>query len=674
MEGSHQHLRRVSHTGPRRQGGLQDHNNQLIRPRTHEHSHQCNDPFCPTCDVYLVHSAPAHTSSHQVPNALFGGARQGWSKVFRFAVVDPNTKFVRNWNKFFVIACLIAIFLDPLFFLLFSVDQEYLCITFNTTFATVVTVLRSVTDIIYFMHMLLQFKLAAIVPKANTSGLSDLIDDPKEVACRYLRGWFLLDIIAVLPLPQIMLWLVVPHYQGREGNANVTKNILRVTVLLQYVPRCVRFLPLVAGHSQTGFIFETAWANFAINLFMYFLAGHVVGACWYLFGLQRVNLCLHQVCESEPGCKFTFLDCGNGKHLTSNDAKTMWLGISNASTNCLIEDSNNQYVFPYGIYANAVPVTMDTSVFSKYFFSFFWGFLQISTFAGNLVPSLFVWEVLFTMAIIGLGLLLFALLIGNVQNFLQSLGRRQMDMQFRRYDVEMWMKRRNLAPELRRKVRQAERFKWATSRGVDEDQLLDGLPEDLHKEIRRELALEYVKKVRIFQVMEIDVLDAILERLHQKVYIQNSVIMRPRYPMDQMLFILRGNLISIGDDGSIDKLDGGSFCGEELLLWSLKQAAIQPGAGGSGSKRKVFSTREVKCLTNVEVFSLKAEDLDFVVDHFNRHMRSPKVQGAIRYESPYFKTLAARRIQAAWRARKRGDRERANGQLNTSRAVHQKPF
>jgi len=49
---------------------------------------------------------------------------------------------------------------------------------------------------------------------------------------------------------------------------------------------------------------------------------------------------------------------------------------------------------------------------------------QISTLAGNQTPSDFVWEVLFTMAIVGLGLFLFALLIGNIQNFLQGLGRR----------------------------------------------------------------------------------------------------------------------------------------------------------------------------------------------------------------------------------------------------------
>ncbi|KAI5060366.1 hypothetical protein GOP47_0024786 [Adiantum capillus-veneris] len=677
MGGAHQHS--PSLTFPVRAADeLQQQDNRALTRgmRTHEHLlisgplAKCNDPFCTTCDAYLVHSAPPNSSSPWVSNVLFDRAKnvqsrlEGWSKLYLLAVVNPHTKTVQKWNQFFVIACLIGIFLDPLFFLLFSVKKDFYCISFSTTFAKVVTVLRSITDFIYFLHMLLQFKLALIAPTSNTSGLNELIDDPKEVAYRYLRGWFLIDFIAVLPLPQLMLWVVVPHYQGRNGNANVVKNILRVTLLLQYVPRCVRIFPLVAGHSQIGFIFETAWANFAINLFMYLLAGHVVGACWYLFGLQRVNYCLQHLCEQERerGCQMLFLDCGDGRNLnnTTTPEKRLWMNQSRALSSCLTIPTTD---FAYGIYGNAVPVTMTSNFFAKYFYSLFWGFLQISTFAGNLVPSLFVWEVMFTMGIIGLGLLLFALLIGNVQNFLQSLGRRQMDMQLRRYDVELWMKRRNLAPDLRRKVRQAERYKWATSRGVDEDQLLGGLPEDLHKEIRRELALEYVKKVRIFKFMEDDVLDAILERLQQKVYIERSVIMRPHYPVEQMLFILRGNLVSIGDDGSTNKLDGGSFCGEELLIHSLKRAAIQPDSVSSRSKLKVFSERKVECLTNVEAFSLKAEDLEFVVNHFSRHMRNPKVQGAIRYESPYFKTLAARRIQAAWKARRRGCRDSARGDL-----------
>ncbi|RVW31624.1 putative cyclic nucleotide-gated ion channel 20, chloroplastic [Vitis vinifera] len=72
---------------------------------------------------------------------------------------------------------------------------------------------------------------------------------------------------------------------GTSG-ANYAKNLLRTAVLVQYIPRLYRFLPFLAGQSPSGFIFESAWANFVINLLTFVLSGHVVGSCWYLFGLQ----------------------------------------------------------------------------------------------------------------------------------------------------------------------------------------------------------------------------------------------------------------------------------------------------------------------------------------------------------------------------------------------------
>ncbi|MQM16710.1 hypothetical protein Taro_049669, partial [Colocasia esculenta] len=68
--------------------------------------------------------------------------------------------------------------------------------------------------------------------------------------------------------------------------------------------------------------------------------------------------------------------------------------------------------------------------------------------------------------------------------------------------------------------------------------------------------------------------------------------------------------------------------------------------------QRLFSNRTVKCSTNVEAFALQAADLEHVTAHFARFLRNPRVEGAIRYESPYWRTLAARRIQVAWRYRK----------------------
>lgn len=70
------------------------------------------------------------------------------------------------------------------------------------------------------------------------------------------------------------------------NNANYAKDLLRSAILVQYIPRLCRFLPLLAGQSPSGFVFESAWANFVMNLLTFVLASHVVGSCWYLLGLQ----------------------------------------------------------------------------------------------------------------------------------------------------------------------------------------------------------------------------------------------------------------------------------------------------------------------------------------------------------------------------------------------------
>lgn len=67
----------------------------------------------------------------------------------------------------------------------------------------------------------------------------------------------------------------------------------------------------------------------------------------------------------------------------------------------------------------------------------------------------------------------------------------------------------------------------------------------------------------------------------------------------------------------------------------------------------LVSNRNVKCVTNVEAFSLSVADLEDVTSLFSRLLRSHRVQGAIRYESPYWRLQAAMQIQVAWRYRKR---------------------
>ncbi|WOK94280.1 hypothetical protein Cni_G02982 [Canna indica] len=638
----------------------------------------CNNPDCTECPAAYKTKKGFQKSSisldEKLHNILYGDDDSLAKKLVSllnsyFPIMNPHTKVVQQWNKFFVISCLVAIFIDPLFFFLLSVQKDNKCIVLNWSLATAIAVVRSLTDFIYLLHMLLQFRLAYVAPESRVVGAGDLVDQPKKIALHYLHGYFLFDLFVVLPLPQVMILAVIPYYVG-SSEANYAKNLLRVTVLLQYIPRIIRFVPLLGGQSESGFIFESAWANFVINLLMFVLAGHVVGSCWYLFGLQRVNQCLHDACSASEisNCKL-LIDCGRGDiddNFIQSNNREKWLNDSTSAA-CFTTEGD----FKYGIYEQAVLLTTKRSAVKRYIYSLFWGFQQISTLAGNLVPSYFVWEVLFTMAIVGLGLLLFALLIGNMQNFLQALGRRRLEMQLRRRDVERWMSHRRLPEQLRRKVRQAERFSWAATQGIHEEELLENLPEDIQREIHRHF-FKLLNKVRIFTLMDEPILDAVYEKLKQKLYISGSDIFYKGGPVEKMIFIVRGKLESIEADGNIAPLSEGDVCGEELLTWYLEHSSVNREVGKirfPGSR--LFSTRTVRCLTNVEAFALRAADLEEVTILFSRFLRNPRVQGAIRYESPYWRNIAATHIQVAWRYRqKRLKRSNTPNSVSTNSTSH----
>ncbi|XP_045817190.1 probable cyclic nucleotide-gated ion channel 20, chloroplastic [Trifolium pratense] len=623
----------------------------------------CSDPYCTTCPTYFKVSQQTNQRASVIldpkfHNSLYGDAKgdtKGYGrKLYSFCsscipgVMNPHNKVVQHWNKFLAIFCLVAIFVDPLFFFLIYVNKDEKCICINWTMANTLVSIRSITDIVYFLNILLQFRLAYVSPDSRVVGAGDLVDHPKKIALNYIKSYFFFDLFVVAPLPEIMIFFILPISLGLLG-ANYTKNILRLAILVQYIPRLFRFLPLLIGQSPTGFIFESAWANFIINLLIFMLSGHVVGSCWYLFGLQRVNQCLRDACHLSElvGCK-ELIDCDAN---APNETAPQWRNNTRAN-DCLNPTSG---VFAYGIYGSAVQLTIETRVINKYVYALFWGFQQISTLAGNQTPSYFVWEVLFTMSIIGLGLLLFALLIGNIQNFLQSLGRRRLEMQLRGRDVEQWMSHHRLPEDLKRRVRQAERYSWAATKGVPEKMVLNNLPEDLQTDIRRHL-FKFVKSVRIFSLMDEDepILDAIRERLIQTTYIKGSKILSQGGLVQKMVFIVRGKLESIGEDGIPVPLTEGDACGEELLRWYLEQSSESKECKkvklqGQG----LTSDRTVRCLTNVEAFSLRTKDIEEVTTLFARFLRSPRVQGVIRYESPYWKSLAANRIQVAWRYRKK---------------------
>ncbi|VFQ67558.1 unnamed protein product [Cuscuta campestris] len=554
---------------------------------------------------------------------------------YRRKIFDPHGPFRQRWNKIFVLLCIVAISLDPLFLYIPVVDNVNKCLGLDKKLEITASVLRSCTDIVYILHIVLQFRTGFIAPSSRVFGRGVLVEESWEIAKRYLSFYFVIDILSVLPLPQVGILILIPKMRG--ANPLSTKNLLKFGVFLQYIPRILRVYPLYKEVTRTsGILTETAWAGAAFNLFLYMLASHVLGAFWYLFSIEREITCWQRACGNSSKCRHAFLYC--------SDDHSAFRTLLN--TSCPIDPPDTSE-FDFGIFLDALQsgVVESRDFLQKFFYCFWWGLQNLSSLGQNLKTSTFIWEICFAVFISIAGLVLFSFLIGNMQTYLQSTTIRLEEMRVKRRDAEQWMSHRLLPENLRERIRRYEQYKWQQTRGVDEENLIRSLPKDLRRDIKHHLCLALLMRVPMFEKMDDQLLDAMCDRLKPVLYTEDSFIVCEGDPVDEMLFVIRGKLYSVTTNGgrtgffNSDYLKAGDFCGEELLTWALDPHS---------SSNLPISTRTVQVLAEVEAFALMAADLKFVASQFRR-LHSKQIRHTFRLYSQQWRSWAACFIQAAWR-------------------------
>ncbi|ONI27597.1 hypothetical protein PRUPE_1G095400 [Prunus persica] len=138
----------------------------------------------------------------------------GHSKVFpedhepwRKRILDPGSEIVLQWNRVFIMSCLVALFVDPLYFYLpmLGGNTNTFCVKTDLRLRIVVTCFRTIADIFYLLHVIIKFRTAYVAPSSRVFGRGELVMDPKKIAHRYIRSDFFIDLIATLPLPQTYL-------------------------------------------------------------------------------------------------------------------------------------------------------------------------------------------------------------------------------------------------------------------------------------------------------------------------------------------------------------------------------------------------------------------------------------------------------------------------------------
>ncbi|VAI36932.1 unnamed protein product [Triticum turgidum subsp. durum] len=597
----------------------------------------CTQPGVPafhstTCDQVHSPGWDADAGSSLVPvqaqqlraQPLPGAAAVAAARWLFGPVLDPRSKRVQRWNRWILLGRAAALAVDPLFFYALSIGRAGRpCMYMDAGLAAAVTALRTCADVAHLGHVLVQFRLAYVSRESLVVGCGKLVWDPRAIAAHYARSlkglWF--DLFVILPIPQIIFWLVIPKLI-REEQVKVIMTILLLIFVLQFLPKVYHSIYIMRKMQKvTGYIFGTVWWGFGLNLFAYFIASHIAGGCWYVLAIQRVASCLQSECEIKNNCNLMSLACSKemcfhfpwSSDMTALACDTNLTSFSQQNVpDCL----SGNGAFAYGIYKGALPVISSNSLAVKILYPIFWGLMTLSTFGNDLEPTSNWLEVIFSIINVLSGLMLFTLLIGNIQVFLHAVLARKRKMQLRFRDMEWWMRRRQLPSRLRQRVRKYERERWAAITGDEEMEMIKDLPEGLRRDIKRYLCLELVKQVPLFHGMDELILDNICDRLRPLVFCGGEKVIREGDPVQRMVFILQGRLRSTQPltKGVVAEcvLGAGSFLGDELLSWCLRRPFVD---------RLPASSATFECVEAAQAFCLDAPDLRYITEHFRYKAR-----------------------------------------------------
>ncbi|PNX83415.1 cyclic nucleotide-gated ion channel 15-like protein, partial [Trifolium pratense] len=131
------------------------------------------------------------------------------------------------------------------------VVRDEVCIDIGKKLEVVLTIVRSVGDLFYTIQIFTKFRTAYVAPSSKVFGRGELVLTYSKIAVRYFSKGFWLDFIAALPLPQVLIWIIIPTLRA------------------------------------TGVVTETAWAGAAYNLMLYMLASHELAGTFYQLNVKK---------------------------------------------------------------------------------------------------------------------------------------------------------------------------------------------------------------------------------------------------------------------------------------------------------------------------------------------------------------------------------------------------
>ncbi|KAH9677318.1 cyclic nucleotide-gated ion channel 1 [Citrus sinensis] len=159
----------------------------------------------------------------------------GKSMLYLKIVLSPHGPL---WNWIFLISCLIAISLDPLFLYIPVISDEKKCLRLDNKLGTAAIFLRSFLDFFHIIYVIFRLRTKSFAPCWEYPQRS-LNEYAQEITRKYLLFFLPIDLLAILPLPQVVVSVIIQTTRGSKVLSGL--KLLKFFVIFQYVPSHASF-------------------------------------------------------------------------------------------------------------------------------------------------------------------------------------------------------------------------------------------------------------------------------------------------------------------------------------------------------------------------------------------------------------------------------------------------
>ncbi|XP_038064905.1 potassium voltage-gated channel unc-103-like [Patiria miniata] len=348
----------------------------------------------------------------------------------------------------------------------------------SSSYTEPLVILDLIVDIMFIVDIFINFRTTFI---DDVKG--EVVSDPAKIAKHYLKGWFVIDVLAAIPFDLILFGL------ANDEKTTTTMGLLKSARLL----RLLRVARRLDQYSQ--------YAPAVICLLMsaFTLVAHWMACCWYSIG------------EGE------------------RDLEYGWL-------NQLSRDVNETY---------REDETGGPSAQSKYVTSLYFTLTILTTVGfGNVAPTTDV-EKMFAICMMLVGSLMFACIFGNMTAIIERLYEGMARYHQQLTLVKEFVKFHNVPHPLRRRLQEYFKHAWVYSNGNDlqeVDEVMKDFPDFLQADISLHLNRNLLNGSPAFKGVEHGCLRALSVKFQNTHTAPGDILLHRGDSLNQMYFISRGSL------------------------------------------------------------------------------------------------------------------------------------